>query len=204
MPEGYRGGRDNPSIDPERPATRPAGEPPAPPVPRPGLMFRALSALADWIVPLENPAGTIYGLIVIGALLAGESGRHESYLGTFASAAIAAAVYWLAHAYSGVLGRRLVSAERLTARALGDALIRDLALIRGAAIPLLALVVAALAGASQETAVSVAIWSAVASLVGFELLAGIRAKAAPGELVIELGVGVSMGVAILALKIVLH
>ncbi len=42
------------------------------------------------------------------------------------------------------------------------------------------------------------------SLVGFELLAGLRANAAPRELALELGVGVAMGVAILALKIILH
>ena len=181
---------------PPRSAERPPGAP--------GSARRGLERIAGWIVPLENPAGSVYGLIVIGALLAGESGRHESYLETFASAAIAAALYWLAHAYAGVLGRRLVSRERLSARALLDALIHDLALIRGASIPLLALLVAAVAGASQEEAVTVAIWSVVASLVGFELLAGLRARAAPGELLVELGVGVAMGVAILALKIILH
>ena len=50
------------------------------------------------------------GVIVIGALLAAESGLHETYLDTFASGGIAAALYWLAHAYSDVLGRRLPAA----------------------------------------------------------------------------------------------
>ncbi len=146
----------------------------------------------------------IYGVIVIGALLAAESGRHETYLDTVASTAIAAALYWLAHAYASVLGRRLSLHERLTATALLRALGHDWALVRGAAIPLVALLVAWASGASQQTAVTVALWSAVTSIVVFELIAGVRSRAAPAELVLELGVGVAMGMGILALKIVLH
>ena len=155
-------------------------------------------------MPAENPAGVVYGVIAIGALLAAESGRHESYVDTVGSALIAAALYWLAHAYATVLGRRLVTLERLTARALSRALIHDWAIIRGAAIPLLALLIAWAAGAAQETAVTTALWCAVVSVVAFELAAGIRSRATPGELALELGVGMAMGLAILALKVVLH
>jgi hypothetical protein len=143
-------------------------------------------------------------VIVIGALLAGESGRHESYLDTLSSAAIATALYWLAHAYAGVLGQRLETGEQLTAGGLARALGHDWALIRGAAIPLLTLLLAAIAGASQQVAVTISIWSAVTSLLGLELIAGLRSKATPGELLIQSCVGMAMGLAILSLKIVLH
>lgn len=146
----------------------------------------------------------MYGVIVIGALLAAESGRHESYLDTVVSALIAAALYWLAHAYASVLGRRLAGNERLTAAALVRALGHDWALIRGAAVPLLALLGAGAVGASQEAAVTAGLWSAVASLVVFELVAGIRSRATRSELTVELAVGATMGLAILALRIVLH
>jgi hypothetical protein len=161
-------------------------------------------AKASRILPAENPSGAVYGVIVIGALLAGESGRHETYLDTISSAVVAAALYWLAHAYAGVLGRRLSSGERLTASAPAQALWRDLAVIRGAAIPLVALVLTALAGAGQQSAVTAALWSAVASLVGLELLAGLRSGASRGELVLDATVGMAMGLAILALKVLLH
>jgi hypothetical protein len=82
--------------------------------------------------------------------------------------------------------------------------VHDWALIRGASIPLLVLVVAWAAGAAQTTAVDAALWSAVASLIGFELIAGIRSRATPGELALELGVGAVLGLGILALKILLH
>jgi len=155
-------------------------------------------------VPAENPSGVVYGMIVIGALLAAESGRHESYLDTLGSALIAAALYWLAHAYASVLGRRLATQEPLTAKALRGALVHDWALVRGAAIPLLVLLLAWATGAAQATAVTAALWSVVVSLIAFELIAGIRSKATSGELALEVGVGVALGLGILALKIVLH
>src|SRR5271168_3994590 len=167
-------------------------------------MRALLARAADRIVPAENPSGVVYGIIVIGALLAAESGRHETYLDTVASAAIAAALYWFAHAYAEVLGRRLVRHERLSARTLMRALGHDWAIVQGAALPLAALAVGWIAGAAQQTAVTAALWSAIASIVVFELLAGIRARASARELALEGCAGAAMGIAILALKIVLH
>ena len=160
--------------------------------------------MADGIVPAENPSGVIYGIIAIGALLAAESGRHETYVDTVASAVIAACLYWLAHAYATVLGRRLLHRELLTAKTLWHALIHDWAIFRGAAVPLAALVIAWAAGAAQETAVTAALWCAVATVVLFELVAGLRSRARPAELALEVGIGLVMGLGILALKILLH
>jgi hypothetical protein len=127
-------------------------------------------------VPEENPAGVVYGVITIGALLAAESGRHETYLDAIASAAIAVGLYWFAHAYANVLGRRLATHERLSGRTLWQAFLHDWAIVRGAAIPLLTLLLAWATGATQGTAVTAALWSAVTSLIAFELVAGIRSR----------------------------
>jgi hypothetical protein len=156
------------------------------------------------VLPAENPSGVVYGTIMMGALLAAESGRKESYLETFASALIAACLYWLAHAYATVLGRRLSAHERLTLGGLARGLLHDWALVRGAAIPLLALLLAWATGAAQQTAVDAALYSVVASLVVFELLAGILTRATPAELALDVGVGLAMGLGVLALQIVLH
>ena len=174
------------------------------PAARRSPLRRAAEALAEALIPVENPSGVIYGLIVIGALMAAESGRHESYLDTLLSAAIAALLYWVAHGYANALGARLRSRERLTPAVLARALTGDLALIRGAAVPLVALVLAALAGASQEAAVTAAVWTAAVSLAAIELLAGIRSGASRGELLLETAVGAGMGLAILLLRTVLH
>ena len=119
-------------------------------------------------------------------------------------ALIAVGIYWLAHAYASVLGRRLAMPERLTVGMLWRALKREWAIVQGAAIPLSALLIAWAAGAAQETAVTVALWSAVASLIVFELAAGIRSDATRSELVLDVGVGLAMGLAIIAMRVVLH
>lgn len=156
------------------------------------------------LVPAGNAAGVVYGVITIGALMAAESGRHESYVDLLASALVATLLYWLAHAYADLLGRRLATGETLTARSLGRALVHDWAIVRGAAIPLLALVIAWAVGASQESGVTAALRTAVVTVVVFEVLAGIRAKSTPAELLLKAAVGVTMGLAILAVKGILR
>jgi hypothetical protein len=76
--------------------------------------------------------------------------------------------------------------------------------MRGAAVPLGALLLAWAAGADLQTGVTAAVWSAVGGVIAFELAAGMRSRATRGELAFELGVGVAMGLAIIAVKVVLH
>jgi hypothetical protein len=151
-----------------------------------------------------DPAAAVYGLIAIGALLAAESGLHESYLDTLLSGIVAATLYWLLHAYSRVLGGRLAGGDPLTARVLMHALRLDYPLMAGAAIPLGLVLIAWAAGAEQETAVLIALWGCIASLLVFELVAGLRSRARPAELALQAGIGVALGLAIIALKVILH
>lgn len=178
-----------------------AGSPPPTPTrPRGGVPRSLLEA----VLPSENPAGVIYGLLVIGALLAAESALNEKYIDTVGSALIVVALYWLGHAYATVVASRIATGERLSARALRRALAHDAALVRGATVPIVVLLVCYLIGASQSTAVAAAVWSTVACLVLFELLAGLRSSSTLGELVLGVGVGLTMGVGILGLRIILH
>jgi hypothetical protein len=167
-------------------------------------MVRKNGWLTKRLVPAGNAAGVIYGIITVGALMAAESGRHESYVDTVASALVATLLYWLAHAYADLLGRRLATGDRLTTGTLGRALAHDWAIVRGAALPLLALVIAWTAGASREAGVTAALRTAVVAVVLFELIAGVRSKSTAGELVLKGAVGVTMGLAILALKGILR
>jgi hypothetical protein len=168
------------------------------------MVRKSLKSTGKRLIPADNAAGVVYGVITVGALMAAESGRHESYFDALASAVFATLLYWLAHAYADLLGSRLESGEQLTAGALGRALAHDWAIVRGAAIPLLALVIAWLVGASQEAGVTAALRTAVAAVVVFELLAGVRAKSTLGELLLRGAVGVTMGVVILAVKGILR
>lgn len=190
--------RDNPQIAPA-----------APPSPSPspsrdtdtrGWADRAI----DRIAPGKNPARLVYGVLAIGAVLAAESGSHESYLDTAASALIAICLYWLAHAYADVLGHRLQTHERLSIPVLGRALRDEATILIGSALPLLALLLCWAFGVALATGVEAALWASVGSLIAFELIAGIRAHSTRGELALETGIGLTMGLAIVALKVVLH
>jgi hypothetical protein len=167
-----------------------------------------LERLLEWLLPGTNPAGAIYGMIAIGALLAAESGLHETYFETIGSAMLALSLYWMAHAYADVLGQRLDTRERLTATALGQNLLHDWSIVRGGTLPVLVLLICWAAGAGQETAVTIDLWVTAGSLVAYELLAGLRtrarARARPAELLLEGCVGAAMGLGVLALRVILH
>ena len=152
----------------------------------------------------ESPERAVYGVILSGALVAADSAVQDGYLDKIASTALALTIYWLAHAYSTVLGRRLSHEEHLSAAAISRALAHDWPIVRGGSIPLLALLVAWAAGASQTTGINAAIWAAIASLIAFELLAGLRSRSTPRELAFEGVFGIAMGLAILALKSLAH
>jgi hypothetical protein len=159
---------------------------------------------ARWLAPERNPAEAVYGLITVGALLAAESGLRETYPETVGSISIAVVLYWFAHAYADVLGLRLSERRRLTWAELWHTFVQDWAIVRGAGAPLVALLAAWAVGAEQSVAVTAATWTAVAGLIAFELAAGLRSQAKPAELTLQVTVGATMGVAILALRALLH
>ncbi len=165
---------------------------------------RLRDRVIEWIVPERNPEGVVYGLIMIGALLAAESGLRDTYPETVGSATIAVVLYWFAHSYADVLGLRLAEQRRLGLEELRQTFVRDWAIVRGAGIPLLALLVGWATGASQTTALTAAVWTVVVALISFEVAAGLHSRVRPRELLLQAVVGATMGLAILALKALLH
>lgn len=157
-----------------------------------------------WLLPGRNAAGAVYGTVTAGALLAAESGLRETYPETVGSLAIAVVLYWFAHSYADVLGLRLSRRGGLTWSELWHTFVQDWAIVRGASAPALAVVVAWAAGAEQSTAVSIGVWTAVTSLIVFELAAGLRSKARAPEMVLQVTAGVTLGLGILALRALLH
>jgi hypothetical protein len=146
----------------------------------------------------------IYGTITIGALLAAESARQETYSETVGAAVLALSLFWLAHAYSRLLGDRLAGRDRLTAELLLRSLIKDAAILRGAIVPLGAMLVAWGLGAALSTAVAAAVWAAAASIVGWELVAGLRLRLTPAELAFDTAIGAALGMGMILIKVVLH
>ncbi len=136
--------------------------------------------------------------------MAAESGLKETYPETVGSIAIAVTLYWFAHSYADVLGLRLSKQERLGWGELRDTFIQDFSIVRGAGMPLAAVLVAWAVGASQTTAVTAGVWTVIGSLIAFELAAGVRSQAKPIELVFDVSMGTTLGLGILALRVLLH
>jgi hypothetical protein len=161
-------------------------------------------AVLRWLVPEDNPSGAVYGTLTVGALLAAETNRRETLPRTVGAVMITLILYWLAHGYADRLGHRLPEGEHQHRRSFVEALIREWAIIRGSAIPLFAIIIAWVAGASVGNGIRVGLITSAAMLVVLELIAGVRAKLGPACIMVQTLGGALLGVAVLALRIVLH
>jgi hypothetical protein len=151
-----------------------------------------------------NVGGLVYGTILVATLLSAESARQETYPKTVAAVAVALLAYWLTISYAEFTGERLERGEPFEYAAFGRAAVHELALLYGAAVPLLVLLVFWAAGAALTTAVSAAIWFAAAAVVATEVVIGIRAELTGRELARQSAVGAVLGLLIIAIRVLLH
>jgi hypothetical protein len=157
------------------------------------------------VAPEDNPTGVIYGTITGGALLVAESTRRETNLEVAAATAVTLSLYWLVHAYSAALGERLEGpGRRWTPRRLGTVAVHELAMLKGAALPLVVLIIAELGGAGPANADTAAVAAAAALLVVLEAIAAVRSGLGTVALVLQIVVSALVGMAVLALKVLIH
>jgi hypothetical protein len=153
---------------------------------------------------LENPGDAVYGAIAVGALLAAETPRQETYAKTIAAVIITLVLYWLAHSYADLAGERLRSGGRLTAQALLATMLRELPILIGAAIPLVTLLLCWIVGTGLSAAVLAAVWTSAGIILGIELAAGLRGRLRGRQLLSQALVGALLGSLIILLRGVLH
>jgi hypothetical protein len=179
---------------------------PAPPVEQgPGRLARSRwQRLADAIEMPENPETQIYGTITAGALLAAEADRHETFGQVGGSVALALIVVWFAHAYATGVATRMHSGEGRPLHNLLRGMLHELALLRGAFVPLFVLLLAGACGANLVTAETAALISAALLLVVLELLVGLRSSLRPAEIVIQVAVSALIGLSVLVLRVIVH
>ena len=170
---------------------------------RPGIGSLA-SAISRWVEPDDNPSGVIYGTIAVGAVLAAESTRRETFGDTIEATAVVLALYWLAHTYAAVVGDRLKTRDTLSADALWRALLREAAILKGAVIPIVVLAILWAAGISLATGVTGALWSSAAALVLFEIIATVRSRVSGVQGLFQIVVGALLGAGVLLVRVVLH
>jgi hypothetical protein len=151
-----------------------------------------------------NLAPAIYGTMMVGALLAAESARRETYSETVGAVLITLLLYWLAHSYSDFASSRIQETESFTLGNLTRRMVHELPILVGAAIPLIALLLAWILGAALTSAVTAAIWSSAATIFVIEVVAGVRTSRSPRQLALQTTIGAMLGLLIIVLKLVLH
>jgi hypothetical protein len=162
------------------------------------------SAVLTWVEPEDNPSGVIYGTIAVGAVLAAESARRETFPDTIEATIIILGLYWMAHTYATVMGDRLKERAVLTAGRFWRALLHEASIVKGAIIPIAVLVALWMAGVSLQTGVTAALWSSATALAVFESIATLRSGATGTQRLTQIAVGVLLGAGILLVRVVLH
>jgi len=154
--------------------------------------------------PRVNPGGIVYGVLAVATVIAAESTRRETFVKLFAASLLTMALYWIAHAYSHHWGSRLNRAGEWSLAEIVQSLAYEASILVGAGLPSAVLVGAWLAGATKNTAVTIVLWCAAVELLLLEVVPGIRHRLRLRDTAVQALVGLSMGIGVLGLHVVLH
>jgi hypothetical protein len=178
-----------------------AGTAPAPG--RSGIRKLAMTILW-WIDPEENPSGLVYGTIAVGAVLAAESTRRDTFPDTIWATVLILVLYWIAHTYADVTGDRLKTRESLSAGRLWRSLLQEAAIVKGAALPIAVLLVLWATPVTLSTAVTSALWTSAILVAVIEMVAAFRSHLTPAQTALQALFGSLLGAGILLVRVLLH
>jgi hypothetical protein len=144
-------------------------------------------------------AAGIYGAIITAAILDTAGGR-VSTTALVISVVVTLLVYWIAEEYAEVLGEH-TTGGRLPGRAyIQGSLAASWPMVSASYAPLLAVVLAKVAGASDLTAANVGLVVAIVLLTVHGWLAGRAAQLAGWKLVITTSIAAGLGLVMILLK----
>ncbi len=144
-------------------------------------------------------AAGIYGAIITAAILAAVGG-HLRTAALVVSVVVTLLVYWLAEEYAELLGEQ-IAGGRLPSRAyIREALLATWPMVSASYLPLLALLLARVAGATMNQAANVGLVAAVVLLTvhGWRACRSARLHGRP--LLLATSVAALLGLAMIALK----
>jgi hypothetical protein len=144
-------------------------------------------------------AAGIYGAIITAAILAAVGG-HLRTGALVVSVVVTLLVYWLAEEYAELLGEQ-IAGGRLPSRAyLREALAATWPMVSASYLPLLALLLARVAGATMNQAANVGLAAAVVLLTVHGWWAARSARLHGRQLLFATSVAALLGLAMIALK----
>jgi hypothetical protein len=144
-------------------------------------------------------AAGIYGTIITASILAA-AGDHLPAQPLSVCILVTLVVYWLAEEYAGILGEQLAGGRLPTWPDIRSALAGTWPMVSSSCLPLLALVVARLAGASPSGAASIGLVVAVVLLTVYAWFAGRAADLHGRQLLVITSVGAALGLLMIILK----
>jgi hypothetical protein len=159
-----------------------------------------VSLIFDWLDPEEHAAGVVYGIITVGAVIAIEGGNNLPVWHDIGATVIVLVIYWIAHAYSTIMGDLYRTKARWSWPHVAMTLRHERAILRGASIPILAMIAAALLGVRESTVTWTALVAMITLLMAFQVVAGQRAGMRGIALVGQLLVGVFFGVLLVIVR----
>jgi hypothetical protein len=149
-----------------------------------------------------NYSGAIYGSLLAGSVVVGASAGGDFVLGPLRLAAlllVTGLVFWLAHAYSRLVGDRIHHAALDRAEA-GRVARHEWPLFQAAFAPAAAAVIVGLLGASNAAASWSALIVAIAAQIGWATAASFRAGASGRLVIMSALVNLVLGLLIVVLK----
>ncbi len=153
----------------------------------------------------ESLASAIYGTILSTALIAVYSeDPGNDPLQVAVAVAVAAAVFWIAHAYADVLARGLVGTGGAGFSQARSELAREWPLVLGSLPPILPLLLAPLGLLSDDSAETVAIATGVALLAAWGVAIAVRRGSGLVGIAYSAGASASFGLVVVALKALVH
>lgn|SRR5262249_19998708 len=150
----------------------------------------------------ERIAGSVYGTIVVLAILAGEAHAFGHDLWKLEAIVLASVVIlWVAHTYAHGLGESISLGRRLTRNEIGSIVTRELAIPLAAVLPLAAITI----GALRVVGDSAAVWAAFAIGVATLTVQGLRfarlKRMSLAGTVATVAINVTLVLMIIALKV---
>ncbi len=144
-------------------------------------------------------AADIYGTIITAAILAA-AGDHVGTLPLAVSIVVTLVVYWLAEEYAELLGEQLEGGRLPTWPDIRAALAATWPMVSASYIPLLALVLARLLGASPPDAANAALVTAIVLLMICAWSAGRAARLRGRQLFVITSIAGALGLLMILLK----
>jgi hypothetical protein len=144
-------------------------------------------------------AAGIYGAIITAAIL-DTAGSNMSTDALVIAVVITLVVYWLAEEYAELLGEQVEGGRLPTWGRIQEALAETWPMVSASFVPLLALVIARLAGASELTAANAGLVAALLLLVIHGWSAARASHLRGRQLLLTTAIAVGLGLMMIALK----